>query len=408
MTRWPTKPLGELVNFIGGGTPRRDCPDFWGGEIPWASVKDLKSQSLGRTLQSITPQGLDNSASNLIPKDTVIIASRVGLGKVVINLTPVAINQDLKALTPRDNNLFPRYLLLFLLSKAEYLELAGVGATVKGLTIADYQSLKIPVPPLAEQERIVRLLDEADELRKLRARADRRATDLIPAVFHDMFGDPVHNSQRLPIVHVEETGRVQLGRQRAPKYQTGKHTRPYVRVANVFEDRIDISDLLSMDFDDRDFKQYKLEYGDILLNEGQSTELVGRPAMWRNEVPDCCFQNTLVRFQAAEQRYCRIMLSHFFWCTFEAVSSRRLVARLRMLRIWEQGDWRRCLLYCRLSHYKMNSPPVSPKFGRWKPSKPLPANALTIFLTPCSTARSRENCKSLPGKRVSLPKEQRD
>lgn len=117
MTRWPTKPLGELVNFIGGGTPRRDCPDFWGGEIPWASVKDLKSQSLGRTLESITPQGLDNSASNLIPKDTVIIASRVGLGKVVINLTPVAINQDLKALTPRDNNLFPRYLLLFLLSK---------------------------------------------------------------------------------------------------------------------------------------------------------------------------------------------------------------------------------------------------------------------------------------------------
>jgi type I restriction enzyme S subunit len=298
MTRWPTKPLGELVNFIGGGTPRRDCPDFWGGEIPWASVKDLKSQSLGRTLESITPQGLDNSASNLIPKDTVIIASRVGLGKVVINLTPVAINQDLKALTPRDNNLFPRYLLLFLLSKAEYLELAGVGATVKGLTIADYQSLKIPVPPLAEQERIVRLLDEADELRKLRARADRRTTDLIPAVFHDMFGDPVHNSQRLPIVHVEEAGRVQLGRQRAPKYQTGKHTRPYVRVANVFEDRIDISDLLSMDFDDRDFKQYKLEYGDILLNEGQSTELVGRPAMWRNEVPDCCFQNTLVRFQA--------------------------------------------------------------------------------------------------------------
>jgi type I restriction enzyme S subunit len=298
MTRWPTKPLGELVNFIGGGTPRRDCPDFWGGEIPWASVKDLKSQSLGRTLESITPQGLDNSASNLIPKDTVISASRVGLGKVVINLTPVAINQDLKALTPRDNNLFPRYLLLFLLSKAEYLELAGVGATVKGLTIADYQSLKIPVPPLAEQERIVRLLDEADELRKLRARADRRTTDLIPAVFHDMFGDPVHNSQRLPIVHVEEAGRVQLGRQRAPKYQTGKHTRPYVRVANVFEDRIDISDLLSMDFDDRDFKQYKLEYGDILLNEGQSTELVGRPAMWRNEVPDCCFQNTLVRFQA--------------------------------------------------------------------------------------------------------------
>ena len=57
-----------------------------------------------------------------------------------------------------------------------------------------------------------------------------------------------------------------------------------------------------MDFDDRDFKQYKLKYGDILLNEGQSTELVGRPAMWRNEVPDCCFQNTLVRFQSEQTK----------------------------------------------------------------------------------------------------------
>ncbi|HNV71946.1 MAG TPA: restriction endonuclease subunit S, partial [Candidatus Ozemobacteraceae bacterium] len=90
----------------------------------------------------------------------------------------------------------------------------------------------------------------------------------------------------------------QLGRQRAPKYQTGKHTHPYVRVANVFEDRIDVSDLLCMDYDQRDFPAYRLEWGDILLNEGQSTELVGRPAMWRNEIADCCFQNTLIRFQA--------------------------------------------------------------------------------------------------------------
>ena len=52
-------------------------------------------------------------------------------------------------------------------------------------------SIDIPVPPLAEQERIVKLLDEADELRKLRAQADRRTADLIPALFHEMFGDPL-------------------------------------------------------------------------------------------------------------------------------------------------------------------------------------------------------------------------
>lgn len=214
MTRWPTKPLGELVDFIGGGTPRRDRPDYWGGEIPWASVKDLQSQSLGTTLESITADGLANSASNLVPEGTVIIASRVGLGKVVINRNPVAINQDLKALTPRDNTLLPRYLLLFFLSKAERFEQAGVGATVKGLTIADYQNLKIPVPPVAEQERIVKLLDEAGELRKLRAQADRRTADLIPALFHDMFGDPTTNPKSWPVNKLSALGKLDRGRSR--------------------------------------------------------------------------------------------------------------------------------------------------------------------------------------------------
>jgi type I restriction enzyme S subunit len=105
------------------------------------------------------------------------------------------------------------------------------------------------------------------------------------------------NERGWPLLKVGEAGRVQLGRQRAPQYQSGKHTRPYVRVANVYEDRLALSDVLSMDFDSEDFAAYRLEHGDILLNEGQSTELVGRTAMWRNEIPDCCFQNTLIRFQ---------------------------------------------------------------------------------------------------------------
>ena len=193
MKRWPIKTLRELVDFIGGGTPRRDHPEYWGGDIPWASVKDLQGILLEGTLEKITKEGLDNSAAHLIPAGTVIIASRVGLGKVTLNKIPVAINQDLKALTPKANNLLPRYLLYSLLSKTDMLEKAGVGATVKGLNISDYQRISIVLPPQAEQERIVKILDEADELRKLRAQAGRRASDLIPALFYEMFGDAEQN-----------------------------------------------------------------------------------------------------------------------------------------------------------------------------------------------------------------------
>ncbi len=96
---------------------------------------------------------------------------------------------------------------------------------------------------------------------------------------------------------VQQVGSVQLGRQRAPQHHSGQHMRPYLRVANVFEDRIDTSDVMEMNFTPDEYETYRLGYGDILLNEGQSMELVGRPAIYRDEVPGACFTNTLVRFR---------------------------------------------------------------------------------------------------------------
>ncbi|WP_130647386.1 restriction endonuclease subunit S [Methanofollis fontis] len=92
-------------------------------------------------------------------------------------------------------------------------------------------------------------------------------------------------------------GEVKLGRQRSPKNHTGPYMRPYLRVANVYEDRIDTNDVLEMNFSPKEYEIFRLQFGDILLNEGQSRELVGRPAIYRNEVPGACFQNTLVRFR---------------------------------------------------------------------------------------------------------------
>lgn len=96
---------------------------------------------------------------------------------------------------------------------------------------------------------------------------------------------------------VKDVGDVKLGRQRSPEHHTGAHMRPYLRVANVFENCIDLSDVLRMNFTPAEFETYQLRFGDILLNEGQSLELVGRAAMYRDELPGSCFQNTLVRFR---------------------------------------------------------------------------------------------------------------
>ena len=303
MTRWPTKPLGELVDFVGGGTPRRDRPDYWGGEIPWASVKDLQSQSLETTLETITAKGLANSASNLIPQGTVIIASRVGLGKVAINLKPVAINQDLKALTPRSSDLSPRYLLLFLLSKAEYLERTGVGATVKGLTLADYQKLDIVLPPLTQQERIVKLLDEADELRKLRAQADCRTTDLIPTLFNEIFGDPSINPQDFPISRIGELCEM------SPNYGTMVPARAdegewlSLRVANIQDGLIDLTDQKFVNLPVEMLERHTVKDGDLLLARAiGSKDHLGKCIVARPGNHKWAFDSHLMRIRLNRQR----------------------------------------------------------------------------------------------------------
>lgn len=320
MKRWPTRPLGELVDFVGGGTPRRDRPEYWGGEIPWASVKDLQSQSLETTLEKITREGLANSASNLIPKGTVIIASRVGMGKVAINLKPVAINQDLKALIPRSSDLLPRYLLLFLLSKAEYFEQAGVGATVKGLTIADYQKLGIALPPLAEQERIVRILDEADELRKLRAQADRRTADLIPALFHDMFGDPSTNPKRWPTELVERLFDKGRGGAKCGPFGSALRKHEYTDsgipvwgIPNVLPNLFDEAGSLFISpskFDE--LRMYAVKPEDLLISRAGT---VGRICVARPQMRDSIIGTNLIRVALDRKRivpeFFSSMMTHF-------------------------------------------------------------------------------------------------
>lgn len=112
---------------------------------------------------------------------------------------------------------------------------------------------------------------------------------------------------------INEVGEVQLGRQRSPEHHFGDHMRPYLRVANVFENRIDLSDVLEMNFTPAEFERFALKFGDILLNEGQSRELVGRPAMFRDDLPGVCFQNTLVRFRAGEAVVPAYALAVFRW-----------------------------------------------------------------------------------------------
>lgn len=104
--------------------------------------------------------------------------------------------------------------------------------------------------------------------------------------------------ERVPLSEIAE---VRLGRQRSPKRAVGPNMRPYMRAANVTWNGISLHDVKEMDFTPEEFETYTLRRGDLLLSEASgSASEVGKPAIWNDEVPDCCFQNTLIRVRAPE------------------------------------------------------------------------------------------------------------
>ena len=198
-----TVPLRDLVAITGGGTPDRAEPTYWGPGVPWATVKDLEGLELASTQESITPAGLEHSAASVVPAGSIIIATRMALGKAAINSVDVAINQDLKALTCA-SDVEPRYLLHFLAFRAPHIEAMGEGATVKGITIERLTELRVPLPSPDEQRRIAAMLDRADAVHWKRRESLRLLDGFLRSTYEHIAGPANPEGAEWPEYTVED------------------------------------------------------------------------------------------------------------------------------------------------------------------------------------------------------------
>lgn len=299
MKRWPTKPLGELCDVRIGRTPRRDESRFWGGDAVWVTIRELNGGEVSSSKEMISEAAVQECMPEPVPIGTLLFSFKLSIGKMAVAGCPLYTNEAIAALPIRDPTKLSRDFLRYALLAESHEGTANTAVLGKVLNKEKVQQLSIALPPLAEQEKIVRLLDEADELRKLRAQADRCTADLIPSLFHDMFGDVDSNSKKWPMIRFAEIGEARLGKMLDAKQQTGRHKRFYLRNANVQWNRLDLDDLLEMDFSEADREEFRLRPGDLLICEGGE---VGRAAIWRDELPECYFQKALHRVRLHPSR----------------------------------------------------------------------------------------------------------
>jgi len=164
-SHWRVLPLKRVVVTVSGSTPNKDRRDFWSGEIPWASAKDLKKDSISDTQDHISKTAIDESGAAIAKAGSVLVLVRgmmlARLFPVTTTLVPMSFNQDLKALSGVDGML-DEYLpwLLRGMERETLNRLDEAGHGTKALRMGAWLSMAVPVPPEDEQREIVRALGE--------------------------------------------------------------------------------------------------------------------------------------------------------------------------------------------------------------------------------------------------------
>lgn len=162
---WTVVRIADVVNVAGGATPSTDKPEFWGGEIAWATPTDitnLETPQISKTDRQITEQAKERVSVTILPPNSVLLTSRASIGKCAINTVPMATNQGFQSLIPGDK-LDTWYLYYCVQSLSPYLNSLGAGSTFKEINKSQVKKVKIPLPPLDEQRKIGNILKEIQQ-----------------------------------------------------------------------------------------------------------------------------------------------------------------------------------------------------------------------------------------------------
>lgn len=284
--------------------------------IDIASVDRFQKKIVLESVSDITPESAPSRARQLVSAGDIIISTvRPNLNTVAIipkELDGAIASTGFCVLRPNKLKVDTKYLFHYVKSEA------FVNSLVKLATGANYPAVsdkiikeqQLKSISLCEQKEIAATLDKVENILHKREQAIKLADDFLRANFLKFFGDPISNPKNWELRKLGEIADCQLGKMLSKKSKTGLSAKKYLRNANIRWRKIDVNDLLEMDFNEKELSKFELKRGDLLVCEGGE---IGRCAIWDNQIQDCYYQKALHRVRPDYNVITSVYLQEYFY-----------------------------------------------------------------------------------------------
>ena len=191
--KWKIEKLENISKIQAGGTPSRTKSEYWNGNIPWLKISNLKSKFTDKATEFITEEGLKNSSTKLFEENTILYTIFATLGEVSILKIKATTNQAIAGITITNSNVSLEYIYYYLKSIKEKVINEGRGVAQNNINLSILRNIEIPIPPLQQQEKIVKVLDLSSNLIEKQKELLKNYDLFLKSKFIEMFGEPSKN-----------------------------------------------------------------------------------------------------------------------------------------------------------------------------------------------------------------------
>ncbi len=290
-SKYPQKSLEELCTIVSGGTPSRKDLTLWNGNIKWLTIQEFQDfDEVSNTKEFISEKGLKNSSAKLLPSDTVLVTIFATIGRVGITKSKLTTNQAIVGLIP-EREILAKFLMYMVYLNKWYLVGQGAGSAQNNINTTILKRIKIPRPPIKEQEKILKAIEKLDNEEKSLKNELTELNDELYSIVSKIYADTTE------IVEISKIStNIQYGL--SEKMNIKQKGYKIFRMNEIIKSKmVDSGKMKYANIDEEEFKKYQLKKGDILFNRTNSFEWVGKTGIFDLDGDDYCFASYLVRVE---------------------------------------------------------------------------------------------------------------